>query len=253
MSRAIQTLKWPVDALVTLLLWLVFAVLEPLLFAVPYAVAYVHRSGREPAFQRLNHLYYRAFFFALRVLVPGLRIRIADELRRIEASIVICNHVSYLDSILLVSLFPRHKTVIKGSLRRLPIMAWAMRNAGYLASDQPPGASLASLREVRQFIESGGNLFLFPEGTRSIDGRSGMFKRGPFGLARHCQAPIQVLQIQGTDILFRPRSTLFNTCVRNTIQLERIATVSADEVARVRSDSQLAEQVRQLYSEQRAA
>jgi 1-acyl-sn-glycerol-3-phosphate acyltransferase len=244
-SRCAKAFKWPVDLLVTVLLWIGLGLIEPLLFALPYGLVRLLWRDRERGFQWLNHAYYRVFFGMVRVVVPGLKLCIPPELRAIRSSIVICNHLSYLDSILLVSLLPRHKTVIKGVFGRVPVFGWAVRNAGYLLTGQPTGLSLASLRPLREFVQSGGSVFIFPEGTRSRDAGS-RFNRGAFALARHCRAPIEVLRIQGTDTLFGRGRILFNTCVRNTIQLVRIATVPAEEVARVASAA-LAERVRQLY------
>ena len=54
------------------------------------------------------------------------------------------------------------------------------------------------------YLSSGGNLFIFPEGTRSRDGKIGKFNDGAFKIAKRFEAPIKVLQIKNTNGLFTP-------------------------------------------------
>jgi 1-acyl-sn-glycerol-3-phosphate acyltransferase len=243
-------LKRPVDFVVTFLLWIFFGLIEPLLFALPYGLAWLFWRDRERAFQRLNYAYFRCFFWLVALLVPGLKMSIQREIRAIRSSVVVCNHVSYLDSILLVSALPRHKTIIKSGLLSVPFMGWAARRAGYIVATTEEGLltnMFDQIEKLQDYLRSGGNLFVFPEGTRSPDGRLGIFKKGAFGIARRCRAPVEVLHVEGTNKLFPPGNCLFNTCVHNTIKLRKIRTLSIEEVTETVNSALLTEQVLTLY------
>ena len=97
------------------------------------------------------------------------------------------------------------------------------------------------------YLSSGGNLFIFPEGTRSRDGRLGKFNDGAFKIARRFGASIKVLQIKNTNILFTPGKFLFNTCIQNTIEVRLIGELNPDYKSDTFSISGLVNQIRALY------
>ena len=84
------------------------------------------------------------------------------------------------------------------------------------------------MESFREYLSSGGNIFIFPEGTRSRTGRLGPFSKGAFSIARYCRAPIQCLLIRNTNRLFVPGRFRFNTCVSNTIEVEKIGAFLPD-------------------------
>jgi 1-acyl-sn-glycerol-3-phosphate acyltransferase len=87
---------------------------------------------------------------------------------------------------------------------------------------------IKNIENIREYLASGGNVFIFPEGTRSRTGRLGPFNRGAFSIARYCRAPIQCLMIRNTNRLFVPGRFRFNTCVPVAIDVERIGTFNPE-------------------------
>jgi 1-acyl-sn-glycerol-3-phosphate acyltransferase len=81
------------------------------------------------------------------------------------------------------------------------------------------------LERMDAFLADGGNLIVFPEGTRSPNRSLGRFNKGAYKIARRCRAPIKVLFIRNTDRMFRRGSFSFDTRGPNTIRLERIGTI----------------------------
>jgi 1-acyl-sn-glycerol-3-phosphate acyltransferase len=77
------------------------------------------------------------------------------------------------------------------------------------------------------FLSGGGNLIVFPEGTRSRDGRIGAMNKGAFKIARRCRAPIKVLFVRNTDRMFRRGSFSFDTRGPNTIRLDLVGSIDA--------------------------
>lgn len=214
------------DLIVTLLLWGYFTVGFVVFFAFFYLAALVFLKDRSSAFQRLNSLFYRGFFSLCRFLVPRHRWDIHPRVRTIRSSVILCNHVSYLDSILLVSLYSKHTTIAKDRLFAIPIFGSVLKLSGYIPSSGSgrfKDLLLNSMDSISAVLEKGGNIIVFPEGTRSRDGRVGNLHKGVFKIAKYRRAPIKVLKISNTDKLFPPGKFLFNTCIDNTIGLKLVA------------------------------
>ena len=138
------------DFAVTLLLWTYFLAGFLLCFAPLFAAAAILCTRREAAFQALNHYFYRGFFGLLSAVAPGLKWRIDPQVRSLRGAVVVCNHLSYLDPILLIALFRRQKTLVKARFFRMPIFGWFMRGSGYLPAGG--GGNLEALMLERLWI-----------------------------------------------------------------------------------------------------
>jgi 1-acyl-sn-glycerol-3-phosphate acyltransferase len=220
------------DAVVTALLW-IYYILGFLLFYSPfYLAALLWAPRREEAFQRLNHRLHRSFFALLRRLAPKVRWVIAEEVLALRGSLIVANHLSFLDPILFVSLFEKQKTIVKSDYFRYPVFGWILRRSGYVPS-LAQGLFAVDMAEqikgMHNYLAGGGNLFIFPEGTRSRDGRIGPFDPGAFKIARLCQASlIRVLRIRNTHRLFPPDRFLFRTGDEVVIEVALAGTLAPD-------------------------
>lgn len=225
MMTSVRYLKPLMDVVVTLLLWCYFILAFLLFFAPFYMAAAFKRTGREDAFQRLNCRFYRGFFRLLGLIAPGVTLNIRGEVRAIRSSVIVCNHLSYLDPILLISLFEKHKTIVRSDFFDRFVFGWVLRQSGYIpseAGDEYASLMIRNMENIGAYLASGGNLFIFPEGTRSRTGRLGPFSKSAFSIARHCRAPIQCLMIRNTNQLFVPGRFWFNTGVPIAIEVEPI-------------------------------
>ncbi len=240
-----------IDLLVTLLLWSYFTIGFVLLFAPFYILAAAAARDRTRAFQRLNHLFYRGFFLLCRMVMPRQRWRIDPALLRVRASVVVCNHVSYIDPLLLIALFVRHTTIVKNRLFGIPVFGWMLGLSGYLpaaSSGRLAARMVACMERMPDFLAAGGNLIVFPEGTRSRTGVVGDLNPGAFKIARLCRAPLSVVAIENSDRLFTPGRFVFNTCRANTITVRLIARLTPDYDNPRFSTKALIEDVRELLS-----
>ena len=223
--------KSVVNASITLTLW-VYYIMGYLLYYAPfYGYAALFSPRKEQAFQRLNHLIHRRFFTLVRCLVPRTTWRIAPEVRAIRSSVIIANHLSFLDPILFVALFEKQKTIVKRDYFDYPVFGWILRMSGYMPAMSvagPVDGMMDQIKGMRDYLASGGNLFIFPEGTRSRDGRIGPFDKGGFRIAKLCRAPIQVVRIRHTDKLYPPDSLWFNTRDAQCIEMELAGTLTPD-------------------------
>jgi 1-acyl-sn-glycerol-3-phosphate acyltransferase len=135
-------------------------------------------------------------------------------------------------------------------LFKIPIFGWVVRHSGYIPVTTAKDLNMLMIdriQRLKDYLGSGGNIFIFPEGTLSKDGELGSFRPGAFKIARQCQAPIEVLYIKNTDVLYTPGRFLFNTCVRNTIEVERICRIEPDFAGDSFSTFDLIERARQVY------
>ena len=242
-----------VDAAVTMIMWSYFTAGFLLFFAPRYGWAMFRGGDREVAFQRLNHRFFLSFIRLLGLITPRLTLRIGQDIGAIHSSIVISNHLSYLDPLLLISLFEKQKTIVKKTFFKVPIFSFLLRRSGYIPSTnggEDHSLFLRNIENIKEYLASGGNVFIFPEGTRSRTGRLGPFNKGAFSIAYYCRAPIECLLIRDTNRLFVPGRGWFNTCVSNTIEVEKIGSFLPDYRDPDFHLASLVREIRTLYEEQ---
>ncbi|MFN3466301.1 MAG: lysophospholipid acyltransferase family protein, partial [Candidatus Brocadiales bacterium] len=97
-----------------------------------------------------------------------------------EPLIFICNHQSLFDIKVAFAFVPRNFCFVsKEEITRIPIVGGYMRTAGHIGMPREEDRrSYAVLLEIIKRAKEGKSLLIFPEGTRSPDGRLGPFKRG---------------------------------------------------------------------------
>lgn len=127
------------------------------------------------------HHAFRAFLklaSALRLI--RVTLRGADRLAGAGACVIVANHPTLLDVVLLVALLPQADCVIKASAWRNPYFRRIVRAAGYVPNSDGPELLAACVAR----IQNGRRLLLFPEGTRSPrDGGIAGFHRGAARIA----------------------------------------------------------------------
>ena len=120
------------DKLITILLWIYFTLGYLLLFAPLHGLVFLFAPNRQRGFQLVNHYFYRGFFILVRLLIRGVQITVDPAVRRTRAAVVISNHCSYLDPLLMIALFPHHRTIVKGRLFKIPLFGTMLKLSGYL-------------------------------------------------------------------------------------------------------------------------
>jgi 1-acyl-sn-glycerol-3-phosphate acyltransferase len=212
------------------LLWVYWIGAFVAVYWVIFLVAGLVRRRRGIAWA-LGH-YAGGFFTVACLLARRVRIEVHSraQLRQTSGSVVVCNHISFLDPLLLVSLLPRVITIVRPDFFRVPIFGWLLRGAGFLGPDLF-AEGRPWLDKVARHLRAGGNLLIFPEGTRSRDGKLAPFKKGAFYLAKHLGAPILVLKVAGTDQVFPPGQLTFHATPDGPIDVQAVARISAAEAA----------------------
>lgn len=151
------------------------------------------------------------YFTAMRAVrlgtrMAGIRVRV-EGLERIPSGICIfvANHTSYVDPLAFVPAIPRRVSILlKKELFRVPILAAAMRGAQFISVDRgDPDAAAESVDRAIELLKRGVSFAIYPEGTRSRDGRMRPFKRGAFVMAIQSGVPIMPVSISGAQHLLR--------------------------------------------------
>jgi 1-acyl-sn-glycerol-3-phosphate acyltransferase len=138
-----------------------------------------------------------------------LRVTGGETLDWSRPYVVISNHTSQLDiPIIFAALRMPIRFMAKKSLFYIPLFGWSLWLAHFIPVDRS-GARKAreSINRAATRIRKGPSLMVFPEGTRSADGRLGSFKSGAFIMATRSGVPLLPVAIRGAYELF-PRSTL---------------------------------------------
>ena len=117
-----------------------------------------------------------------------------------KSYIFVANHQSMFDIFLIYGyLNAKFKWIMKQEIRKTPLLGKACESMGHIFVDRSsPMRAQKSLEEAKDRLLQGSNsVFLFPEGTRSANGKIGRFKRGAFTIARDLHLPIVPITING--------------------------------------------------------
>ncbi len=135
--------------------------------------------------------------------VCGVKVR-TSGLENVEPEvprIYMTNHQSFFDIFGLLANIPvDFKFIMKQELMKIPLLGPAMRRVGYIGIErEDPRQAVKSMRQAAQRIRGGVSVVMFPEGTRSLDGRLLPFKRGGFNLALKSGCDIVPVAISGSN------------------------------------------------------
>jgi 1-acyl-sn-glycerol-3-phosphate acyltransferase len=136
----------------------------------------------------------------------GVRVHLSglDRLERGRTYVFVSNHQSIYDiPILFASLPFQVRIIAKQSLGRFPFLGWHLRRTGHLLVDRRDPDREAILKSWRALVARGLSLIVFPEGTRSVDGRVGRFRAGSFLLALEAGLTIVPISVSGSRHVMR--------------------------------------------------
>ncbi len=180
---------------------------------------------------------------ALGVKAAGIRVRVdgTENLQPGVHYIFLSNHVSNLDGPILLPSIPGMTSVLlKRELMKIPLLGTAMRMGKYVPVSRGNSREEAeqSVKVAAEVLQSGLHITVFPEGTRSPDGKLLPFKKGAFFLAEGTGAPIIPVVVSGTERMM-PRGS---RCIRPGEAYVRFLTPIRPQDASSRED--LMERVR---------
>ncbi len=178
----------------TVLLFLIYAVLAILL--IPLVVfCYLARRPRP-----LMAVGKWAVRLGQKILGIDLEVQGGDRIDARSTYVFMANHTSFLDGPMLYLLIPQALLVIlKKSVFRIPVIGQAMKVVGFIPVDRRHSGEgkKAIEKAVSRMREKGFSFLIFPEGTRSLNGRLQPLRRGGFFLALEANAAIVPIAISG--------------------------------------------------------
>jgi 1-acyl-sn-glycerol-3-phosphate acyltransferase len=175
---------------------LIFIIPITLLFSV-WALITIPFDGSGRYFRMSPWLWAKVIFwiFRMKVSVTGY-----EKLDSTKPYVFVSNHASMFDiPTVIVALKGNVNIVFKKELIYVPIWGWALRFGHFIMIDRSnPRKALDSIERAAKSIRKGNSVILFPEGTRTLDGKLQSFKRGAFSLAAKAGVPVVPLTINGT-------------------------------------------------------
>ena len=175
-------IAWPLLALLTM-------------FTAIFTVCTVHWRNAEFV-HKVQQFWSRSFFWLmfLPVSVDGI-----EHIQPKQSYVFVANHQSMFDVWLVYGWLPViFKWLMKAELRKVPFVGTGCKAAGHIFVDRRNAkAAMESLKEVEKQLVDGVCTVIFPEGTRSLNGEVGRFKRGAFQIALELGLPVIPLSLNG--------------------------------------------------------
>jgi 1-acyl-sn-glycerol-3-phosphate acyltransferase len=217
MRLALSLLYW---AFLAISLFLIFPISVVIwLISLPF-------DPRRVTMHRLTSLWgwlYTACNPAWRIEVRG-----RENFRPDEVYVVVANHQSLVDILVLFRVFRHFKWVSKVENFRIPVVGQVMRMNRYIELVRGQRESIRKMmRECERTLQQGSSVLIFPEGTRSESGDLRPFKPGAFELARSTARPILPIVLEGTARALPKRGFVLQG--RHQISVDVLEEIPADD------------------------
>lgn len=214
----------------SLFFYLILFLATALLSTAAICTALVTRSANGA--HLIGRLWSRVMLFTsgVKVQVEGL-----ENINPEEAYVFAANHQSQFDIFTILAYLPtQFRWLAKKELFRIPILGGAMKGAGYISIDRSNRKeAFKSIDLAAARVREGTSIVIFPEGTRSLDGKLQSFKKGGFHLAIKSKRPIVPVSISGAfSILpkkgFRVRPQLVKVYISEPVPTAHITPKNRD-------------------------
>ena len=167
-----------------------------------------------------------------------------EKIDKNKTYIIVSNHQSLVDILVAFTLFTHFKWVSRDEIFQIPLVGWNMALNQYVSLKQGRKASVKQMYSAcGKHLKRGSSVYLFPEGTRSRNGKLGAFKEGAFILAKRQRVAILPIVINGSKHA-EPKNR-FNFSGRSDVHvqvLDEIPVESYDET----TVSELTQKVREM-------
>jgi len=210
MKQSIQSvIIWFVGIALIVLLFLVMAFLSIVLYP----------------FDRKRKIVHAQCFWwtdAVTALNPYWEVKMSglENIDHHKAYVVVSNHQSLADIVLMYKTKMQFKWVAKDSLFKIPFLGWSMLLARHIRLRRGDFSSIKKVyREAGEWLRNGVSVVFFPEGTRSDNHEMGIFQNGAFKLAIKEKVPILPIVIEGTKNAIPKGSWRFTTKISCVIKV----------------------------------
>jgi 1-acyl-sn-glycerol-3-phosphate acyltransferase len=200
------------DTVISILVWIICMSLTIILFPISVIIwFFTYPFDHE---RKIIHwwLVIQAAFFSRMVPLWSLKVEGREKAKKHTPYIIISNHQSLLDILILNCLWYRFKWISKIENYKVPVIGWYLRMANYITVDRGDKESKAVMMErSAESLRNGISIMIFPEGTRSTDREIGHFKLGAFQLAIMTDKSILPVIVNGTGGVLPKHGLIFST------------------------------------------
>lgn len=188
----------------------------------------------------------RAFYYSFSRLL-GVKVTIKNShYLQTKPSVVVSNHQSALDILILGKLFqPGYTVTAKKALKYIPFLGWFMLALGTFFLDRAKGEKARKVLETALvgLKTKNRSIFMFPEGTRSATKKLELlpFKKGAFHLAQQASIPVVPVAVSNYSNIFHSQSRTFN---QGEIIIEVLPPMATDELKTHEDVSEFSNKVR---------
>ena len=177
-----------------------------------------------------------------------VRVEGREKVRSGATYVMVANHQSLLDILVLFRLFVHFKWISKIENFRIPCIGWNMRLNNYIELRRGDKQSIGEMMSAAsRTLDDGSSIMMFPEGTRSAHGRLKDFKHGAFTLAQSSGCPLLPIVLEGTSNALPKRGFVLQG--RHPISI-RVLDEIPHEVIRDRPVEDVAREVRELFAKE---
>lgn len=174
-----------------------------------------------------------------------VRIEGRERLKEDTPTVLVANHLSLLDILVLFRLHTHYKWVSKVENFRVPVIGWNMSLCDYIPLRRGEAASVRKMmRHCDDALANGSSILMFPEGTRSATGRLRRFRQGAFEIALRNRVPIQPIVIRGTSEALPKQGFILQG--RHPISVEVLDPISPEDYGSEDSEALMA-RVREIF------
>jgi 1-acyl-sn-glycerol-3-phosphate acyltransferase len=198
-SIRIERGKWPltivsiIHTLLTYFILVMGSIVVGILGAIVYACFFINLERRKTIFHYM--LYYYSHFYVWSMPLKAKRINSSNETFEVPA-VIISNHQSLIDTPMMFSLCPKNIILVNDWVYRSPIFGHISKMADFF--NVTTGID-SILEKIRERVNEGYSILVFPEGTRSKTGKIQRFHRGAFYIAEQLNLDIVPSVICGTQ------------------------------------------------------
>ena len=137
--------------------------------------------------------------FTIRTGLHSVKLEGTELINSKQSYVFLANHQGYFDIFLLYGYLPnRFKWMMKEYLRKIPFVGIACARSEQIFVGDSRASIMHAVRQAEKTLQQGTSMTIFPEGTRTHDGKMNPFKRGAFMLASEIGLPIVPITINGS-------------------------------------------------------
>ena len=171
-------------------------ILAILLFPIIHIITGFNERRFKIFVRKFNHQYFK-IFVKIAELLGAIRLTVEnrDSLKNLRSKVVIANHPSLFDVVILFSLIPNANCIVKGELIQNKFISLIIKNL-YIPNNIP---FEDQLEMAKSSMDEGNNLIIFPEGTRSKPGEPWEFKKGAARFALYAKREVVPIFFGGNE------------------------------------------------------